>query len=389
LYALNTLGGAVGIGAMGFGLPAAVGVQASYGVATATSALAGMLALAVGESGTAAPPVAREPGRPARLHAAAAGAGAVGLALEVLWTRLFAQVLHNSVYSFAAVSLVFLVALASGAALGAVTLRRVSGASVATASLIAAALATSGGAGTGGASRPRRRGVARRRPARSSARTDHAPRRGRDAARGGGRRRRHRHGRRHGRGPPAPAGQLLRARRQRGGAQRAPAGPRAAAAPSEPAPCRVHRHGDRDHRERRTGPRCRRDGGRRARPGGRGRGARALRSVERHAPRSARRPPRRGGRSSLAGRDRRPLRRRRLRPLHPLACRRREPLRARDVRRGRRAPRPGGALLPVAAPLPADARGVRHHRADVPRRLPAGEPVARRLLPRPPGRRPG
>ena len=145
LYALNTLGGAVGIGAMGFGLPAAVGVQASYGVATATSALAGMLALAVGESGTAAPPVAREPGRPARLHAAAAGAGAVGLALEVLWTRLFAQVLHNSVYSFAAVSLVFLVALASGAALGAVTLRRVSGASVATASLIAAALATSGG----------------------------------------------------------------------------------------------------------------------------------------------------------------------------------------------------------------------------------------------------
>src|SRR5439155_950315 len=64
---------------------------------------------------------------------------------EVLWTRLFAQVLHHSVYPFAAVSLVFLVALASGAALGAVTLRRVSGASVATASLIAAALATSGG----------------------------------------------------------------------------------------------------------------------------------------------------------------------------------------------------------------------------------------------------
>src|SRR5207244_7915167 len=128
LYALNTLGGALGIGAMGFGLPAAIGVPASYGIATATSALAGVLALAVGESGTAARPAVREPGPPGRLHAVAAGAGAVGLALEVLWTRLFAQVLHNSVYSFATVSLVFLVALASGAALGAVILRRVSGA---------------------------------------------------------------------------------------------------------------------------------------------------------------------------------------------------------------------------------------------------------------------
>jgi len=145
LYALNTLGGALGIGAMGFGLPAAIGVPASYGIATVTSALAGMLALAVGESGTAARPAVREPGRPARLHAVAAGAGAVGLALEVLWTRLFAQVLHNSVYSFATVSLVFLVALASGAALGAVILRRVSGASVAATSLVAAALATISG----------------------------------------------------------------------------------------------------------------------------------------------------------------------------------------------------------------------------------------------------
>ena len=60
-----------------------------------------------------APPLAR------RSRSSPRGAGALGLGLEVLWTRLFAQVLHNSVYSFAAVALVFLLAIAAGAALAA------------------------------------------------------------------------------------------------------------------------------------------------------------------------------------------------------------------------------------------------------------------------------
>src|SRR5438876_370114 len=49
-----------------------------------------------------------------RLRFIAAGVGALGLGLEVLWTHLFAQVLHNSVYSFTAVIVVFLIAIASG-----------------------------------------------------------------------------------------------------------------------------------------------------------------------------------------------------------------------------------------------------------------------------------
>jgi len=143
LYALNTLGGALGIAAVGFGLPVAIGVGASYGAAAATSALAGLVALAV--RSRPAVLVGTPPAPALRLLAVAAGAGAAGLALEVLWIRLFAQVLHNSVYSFAAVSVVFLVALAAGAALGGVLLRHVAGVSLAAGALVAAALATAGG----------------------------------------------------------------------------------------------------------------------------------------------------------------------------------------------------------------------------------------------------
>ncbi len=148
LYALNTLGGAAGIAALGFGLPARIGVTASYLAVSGASALAGLVALAVGDARVAAPmPVAS--GLPAlapmRLRVVAAGSGALGLGLEVLWTRLFAQVLHNSVYSFAAVALVFLLALAAGAALSALLLRRTAPAAVAGGALLGAAAATVGG----------------------------------------------------------------------------------------------------------------------------------------------------------------------------------------------------------------------------------------------------
>jgi len=43
--------------------------------------------------------------------------GFTALALEVLWTRMFSQVLHNSVYSFAAILTTFLMALALGSVL--------------------------------------------------------------------------------------------------------------------------------------------------------------------------------------------------------------------------------------------------------------------------------
>jgi spermidine synthase len=141
VYALDTLGGAFGLALVGFGAPAWIGVRASYAAVAAASALAGGLALGVGrrsvvaEAGKAAPRSPR-----GRLRLLAAGAGALGLGLEVLWIRLFAQVLHNSVYSFSAVALVFLLALAAGAALGGRL-----GPQAASFALVAAALAAVGG----------------------------------------------------------------------------------------------------------------------------------------------------------------------------------------------------------------------------------------------------
>ena len=67
---------------------------ASYFAVAGASALAGLVALGVGDAGDA--PLASVPPptvAPARLRLVAAAGGALGLGLEVLWTRLFAQVL--------------------------------------------------------------------------------------------------------------------------------------------------------------------------------------------------------------------------------------------------------------------------------------------------------
>jgi len=141
LYALNTLGGVIGIAAMGFGVPLLIGTRASYVAAAAVSALAGVVALGVG--GDAPAPCEASGARPpARLRVLAAAAGFLAIGLEVLWVRSFAQVLHNSVYSFAAVSLVFVLAIAFGAALGARALRRFSADAVAAASFLVAGFAS-------------------------------------------------------------------------------------------------------------------------------------------------------------------------------------------------------------------------------------------------------
>jgi spermidine synthase len=151
LYALNTLGGALGTVAAGFGLPALIGVGATYGVAAGASLLAGACALTIGDgrqethgknetSGDIIPAALA-----GRLGVVAAGTGALGLGLEVFWTRLFAQVLHNSVYSFTAIALVFLLAIAAGAALATLLLRRSTPAAVASAALVVAGVATIGG----------------------------------------------------------------------------------------------------------------------------------------------------------------------------------------------------------------------------------------------------
>jgi spermidine synthase len=151
LYAINTAGAVVGAAAAGFGLPALVGVRASYGIAAGISLLAGVIAIVIGdgrEQADATPEIREKwvlsAGRN-RLRLVAAGTGALGLGVEVLWTHLFAQVLHNSVYSFTAIVLVFLLGIATGAAVAACLLRRIAPTTIAAIASVIAAAATIGG----------------------------------------------------------------------------------------------------------------------------------------------------------------------------------------------------------------------------------------------------
>ncbi len=143
LYAVNTLGAASGAFLAGFVLPLALGFDRAYllamGVNVAVAGLAWRLAGAGAPLGTPAadprPGHRLQPnrGRVRRGRSASAPAtdatcpawllatvaclsGAFALGLEVLWTRMFAQVFQNSVYTFSIILVVFLAALAAGSA---------------------------------------------------------------------------------------------------------------------------------------------------------------------------------------------------------------------------------------------------------------------------------
>ena len=124
LYAINTLGAALGAYAAGFILPLALGFHRTYALAIAGNVVLGIVLIAA--SPRSEPRVARldaPAGDPDetmswnRVRALAFQSGMVTLALEVLWTRMFSQVLHNSVYTFAIILIAFLVSLALGSLL--------------------------------------------------------------------------------------------------------------------------------------------------------------------------------------------------------------------------------------------------------------------------------
>ncbi len=119
LYALNTAGGAAGALAAGFFLPVWLGFSGAYLLAVGMDLFVGATALLmarrvlprVAKTAPANAPI------PARLWAVAFASGFATLAVEVIWTLAFAQVLQNSVYTYALVLTVFLAALSLGAAL--------------------------------------------------------------------------------------------------------------------------------------------------------------------------------------------------------------------------------------------------------------------------------
>ncbi len=120
LYGANTAGGALGAALAGMLLPPWIGVRGSEILAMALLALvAAASAFLSRRVGDQPPPVGTTYRRraPAGLLWLAAGSGALVMALEVLWTRLFSLVFHNSVYTFSSIVVVVLIALSIGSAI--------------------------------------------------------------------------------------------------------------------------------------------------------------------------------------------------------------------------------------------------------------------------------
>ena len=125
VYALNTLGGVVGVLLAGFWLPVALGVRGSMFLAALLNVAAALAAFRAARGlEDVTPPAGAERraapslrGRARTLALVATLSGLGTLALEVLFTRLLVNAMDSSVFSFALVLATFLVALALGAAL--------------------------------------------------------------------------------------------------------------------------------------------------------------------------------------------------------------------------------------------------------------------------------
>lgn len=129
LYAINTGGAALGALAAGFALPLWLGFAGAYLLAIGLDTLVGLAALLLARRWVERAEPAPKAVAPAEVLTAASWpdhrlawmialvSGICALGVEVIWTRLFSQVLQNSVYTYSLVLVVFLVSLSLGALL--------------------------------------------------------------------------------------------------------------------------------------------------------------------------------------------------------------------------------------------------------------------------------
>jgi len=129
LYSVNTLGAALGAFMAGFFLPLWLGFRLTCVAAMLTNTVVAIVAFrlargavlqspAQGESTPSSDAASELPSRSLKhgvLMVVCFVSGFGFLALEVVWTRMFAQVLENSVYTFAAILVIVLLCLAVGA----------------------------------------------------------------------------------------------------------------------------------------------------------------------------------------------------------------------------------------------------------------------------------
>ena len=136
LYATNTFGAAAGVLSAGFFLPRLLGFSGTYSLAVALTVVVGLVAVLFGSRSSLGDLEAQSqeaakltiPEQETRVGADIRGlamlSGFLSLALQVLWTTMFAQTLQNSVYTFSLIVLCFLIALACGSLIAGVLAQR-------------------------------------------------------------------------------------------------------------------------------------------------------------------------------------------------------------------------------------------------------------------------
>ena len=124
MYGVNTLGAVTGATLAGFMLPQVLGFKGAYITAMLLNIGVGIIAISSSQkhfskvqSDDPTPPETA-PGSQSRLPQLvtliALASGILSLSLEVLWTRMFAQLLQNSVYTYSLILSFFLLSLAFG-----------------------------------------------------------------------------------------------------------------------------------------------------------------------------------------------------------------------------------------------------------------------------------
>jgi spermidine synthase len=137
LYAVNTLGASSGAFIAGFLLIIEYGVSTTYTIAIIMAICIGILAIILDKLAAYSKKENNSFSNPKKQSAAklstqlshsqfiliAFSSGLLALSAETIWTRMFAQVLQNSVYSFSAILVVFLIALGFGGLLSHILIR--------------------------------------------------------------------------------------------------------------------------------------------------------------------------------------------------------------------------------------------------------------------------
>lgn len=137
IYAINIIGASIGAFAAGFLLPKYLGYTYSYLLAVIITCVVAMSAYLYSYFYSSTTSEIESKNENIKIATTSIGlssstililafiSGVITLGMEVLWTRMFSQVLHNSVYTFSTILIVFLVSLSLGSIVARVLITRI------------------------------------------------------------------------------------------------------------------------------------------------------------------------------------------------------------------------------------------------------------------------